>query len=205
MAVHPQSDVVSEIARLRGCIERTAAATEITLTRRFVAPDDDEPRSPAAEHRDLCRQLGALRDRVARAEDEDEAPPAVRAELATLLFFATTLQADAEAWRAALDERLRELERRRAAEQAERARLAAERAALVRRRDSLQFSIVETAERMARQNHGECRRTLPVFRFGDGLTVCSVSVAWPRRRLRLAKFWLVTLNDSRDDVLVRRG
>jgi hypothetical protein len=75
----------------------------------------------------------------------------------------------------------------------------------VRRRDSLQFSIVETAERMARQNHGECRRTLPVFRFGDGLTVCSVSVAWPRRRLRLAKFWLVTLNDSRDDVLVRRG
>jgi hypothetical protein len=205
MAVHPQSDVVSEIARLRGLIDRAAAATEMTLGHRFAAPDGDDPRSPGADHRELCRQLAALRDRVAHVEDENEAPPAVRAELATLLFFATTLQADADAWRAELEERLRAFARQRAAEEAERARLAAERAALVRLRDVLQVSIVETAERMARQNRGECRRTLPVFRFGEGLTVCSVSVSWPRRRLRFAKFWLVTLNDSHDDVLVRRG
>jgi hypothetical protein len=141
---------------------------------------------------------------VARAQGEGEDPRALRAELATLWFFARTLQADADTWRAALDARLREFERQRAAERAERARLAAEREELVLRRNALQSSIVETAERMALANRGECRRTLPVFTLGEALTVCSVSVASSRQRFRLAKVWLMTLNDSLDDVLVKR-
>jgi hypothetical protein len=82
--------------------------------------------------------------------------------------------------------------------------LAAQRAQLARRRDGLEFTIGQTAARMARQNGGECRRTLPVFTLGEGLTVCSVSVSWPRRGFRFAKRWLVTLNGAHDDVLVRR-
>jgi hypothetical protein len=120
------------------------------------------------------------------------------------MFFARTLQSDAATWRAALDARLQEFERQRAAEREQRARLLAEREELVQRRDALQFSIVETAERMAMEHRGECRRTLPVFTLGESLTVCSVSVASSRQRFRLAKVWLVTLNESLDDVLVKR-
>jgi hypothetical protein len=75
---------------------------------------------------------------------------------------------------------------------------------LARRRDALQSTIVQTGARMAQQNGGECRRTLPVFALGNGLSVCSVSVSSPRRGLRAAKQWLITLDDSRDKVLVRR-
>jgi hypothetical protein len=189
---------------LKGCIDRAAAAAETALSADLASPGDDDPRSPRTEQKELCRQLAALRQRVARAQDEDDEPRAVRAELATLMFFATTLQSDAATWRAALDARLQEFERQRAAEREERERLAAKREELVRRRDALQFSIVETAERMALENRGECRRTLPVFTLGESLTVCSVSVSSSRRRFRFAKVWLVTLNDSLDAVLVKR-
>jgi hypothetical protein len=74
----------------------------------------------------------------------------------------------------------------------------------VRRRAALEFTIGQTAGRIARQNGGECRRTVPVFTLGEGLTVCSVSVSWPSRGFRCAKRWLVTLNASRNAVLVRR-
>jgi hypothetical protein len=129
---------------------------------------------------------------------------ALRAELATLSFFAATLQADADSWRATLDERVEELERKRAAARRERDRLAAEREKLVRRRDALQLEVVQTATRMAQRDCGECRRTVPVFSLGEGLTVSSVSVLSPRKGFRFAKHWLVTLNGARDDVVVRR-
>ena len=80
---------------------------------------------------------------------------------------------------------------------------AAELDELARRRDDLQLTILQTAVRMAQQNRGECRRTLPVFTLGEGLTVCSVSVSRPRRWFRFAEYWLVTLNRSHD-VLIRR-
>lgn len=204
VAVYPQTDLFGEIARLTVSIDRAAAATEVTLTEHLSASEDDDPRSPLAERKELCRQLAALRDRVARAQDGSEEPRALRAELATLLFFAETLQADADTWRAALKHRINELERQRTAERQERERLAAQREELVRRRDALRFTIGQTAAQMAQQNGGECRRTLPVFTLGEGLTVCSVSVSWPRRGFRCAKRWLVTLNGSRNDVLVRR-
>lgn len=202
--VYSQTELFCEIARITVSIDRAAAATETTLTEHLPSSEDGDPRSPLAEHKELCRQLAALRDRVARAQYGSEEPRALRAELATLLFFAETLQADADTWRGALKQRVRELERQRAAERQERERLAAQREELVRCRDSLEFTIGQTAARMAQQNGGECRRTLPVFTFGEGLTVCSVSVSWPRRGFRFAKRWLVTLNGSRDDVLVRR-
>jgi hypothetical protein len=126
------------------------------------------------------------------------------------LFFAGTLQADADDWGSSLDQQIEELERQRAAARVERERLAAERErlvvereTLVRRRDALQLTILQTAARMAQQSRGECRRTIPVFTVGEGLTVCSVSVSCPRRPFRFAKQWLVTLTRSQD-VLVRR-
>jgi hypothetical protein len=204
VGVHPQTDLFCDIARLTVSIDRAAAATEIALTERLPVSGDIDPRSPLVEHKELCRQLAALRDRVARAQYGSEEPRALRAELATLVFFAETLQADADTWRGALKQRIRELERQRAAERQERERLAAQRAQLVRRRDDLEVTIGQTAARMARQNGGECRRTVPVFVLGEGLTLCSVSVSWPRRGFRFAKRWLVTLNGSRDDVLIRR-
>jgi hypothetical protein len=120
------------------------------------------------------------------------------------LFFAKTLQADAADWRSTLEERIEELERQRAAERQEQERLAAERERLVPRRDALRLRIVQTAAQIAAQRGGECRSTIPVVVLGAGLTVCSVSVSCPRRGLRAAKRWLVTLNDSRDDVKVTR-
>jgi hypothetical protein len=141
---------------------------------------------------------------VARARYESEDAPVLRAELATLLFFARTLQADAVTWRAALNESIKELERQRSAERQERQRLTAQREEVARRRDALRFGIAQTAARIAQQHGGECRRTLPVFTVGEGLTLCSVSVSCPKRGFRCAKRWLVTLSDSCDDVLIRR-
>ena len=203
MGADPQSNLVGEIARLEASIDRIAAATENVLAVDRPARADDGSRPLPAEHEELCRQLEALRERVALAADRNEDPPALRAELATLLSFARTLQADADHWRSALDDRARELERQRTAARREQERSAAELDELARRRDDLQLTILQTAVRMAQQNRGECRRTLPVFTLGEGLTVCSVSVSRPRRWFRFAEYWLVTLNRSHD-VLIRR-
>jgi hypothetical protein len=194
VGVDAQTDLASEIAGLKFAIGRAAAATELVLSAH---------RSESAEHEELSRQLGALRERVALAEHRNEGPRALRAELATLLFFALTLQADAENLRSALQDQVLEVERRRTAACQERERLAAEREKLVRRRDVLQSTILQTAVRVAQQYRGECRRTVPVVTLGEGLTVCSVTVSCPRRGLRFAKQWLVTLTGSHD-VLVRR-
>jgi hypothetical protein len=198
------TDVVSEIARLRLSIDRVAAAIEITLAGHPPTSRDEGPRLLVADQKELRRQLAALRERVDLAEQAHEGPRALRAELATLLFFAKTLQADAVDWRSALEERIKELERQRAAARREQERLAAERQKLVPRRDAIRSRVVQTAAQMADQCGGECRSTLPVVAIGAGLAVCSVSVSCPRRGLRFAKRWLVTLDDSRDDVTVIR-
>jgi len=183
----------SEIAQLGVSFDYAAATTETML-----AGDSPEP-----EHQELSRQLAALRERVALAHRRDDGPDALRAELATLLCFARTLQTDAENWRSALADRANELERRRAAAREEHERLDLERENLARRRETLQSTILQTAARMAQETRGEWRRTLPVITLGEGLTVCSVSVSFPRRGLRLAGQRLVTLGRSHN-VLVRR-
>jgi hypothetical protein len=198
VGVSPQSDIVAENGRLKASIDRAASATEVMLA------GGEEPGAPAAEQAELSRQLGALRNRVAAAERANEDPRALRAELATLLSFARTLQADADKWRSSVEQRSRSLERRRAAARRDRERLAAEREKLVQRRDGLQWTIIQTAARMVQRDGGEWRRTLPVFALGEGLTVCSVAVSCPRKGLHLPKQWLVTLNGSRDDVTIRR-
>ena len=203
MGADLQDSLASEIARLEVSIDRAAAATERTLAGHPPVARDDGSRPLPADHQELCRQLGALRERVAVAERRDEGPQALRAELATLLSFARTLQADADKWCSALQDEIDELERQKAAGRAQQQRLAAERENLVRRRDALQLTILETAARLAQRSRGECRRTVPVFSLAEGLTVCSVSVCCRRRGLRVAERWLVTL-DRTHDVLIRR-
>ena len=193
MGADPQTVWASEIAELGVSIDRAAAATELMLA-------DQRQES---EPQELRRQLAALRERVALAHRRGGDPVALRAELATLLCFARTLQADAENWRSALADRARDLERRQAAVRQERRRLDLERENLVRRRETLQSTILQTAVRMAQETRGEWRRTLPVITLGEGLTVCSVSVSFPRRGLRLAGQRLVTLSRSHS-LLVRR-
>ena len=200
VGVDAQTDLVAEIVGLKFAIDRAAEAARILLAGRPSASGDDRA---WAEREELKRQLEALRERVAAAERLNEGPGSLRAELATLLFFARTLQADAEAWRSALQDQVRELERQRRAACDERERLAAEHDKLVRRREALQSTILQTAARLAQQNRGECRRTVPVITLGVGLTVCSVSVACPRRGFRFARLWVVTLTGS-CDVLIRR-
>jgi hypothetical protein len=189
----PQTVLASEIAELHAAIDRAAAATE-----RMLADQAPDP-----EHQELSRQLAALRERVESAQHRNDEPSALRAELATLSSFARTLQSDTQTYRAVLATRANELDRQKAAARAEEERLVLAREDLVKRREALQSTILQTAARMAQQTRGECRRTLPVFTLGDGLTVCSVSVAYPRRGLRLAGHWLVTLGRSHD-VLIRR-
>jgi hypothetical protein len=189
----PQTPTACEIVQLGVSIERAAAVTESMLA--------GQP--PEAEYHELERQLAALRARVRLAHGRDGDPVALRAELATLLSFARMLQADAENWRARLADRARELERHQAAVRQEHQRLDRERENLVRRRETLQSTILQTAARMAQETRGEWRRTLPVITLGEGLTVCSVSVSFPRRGLRLAGQRLVTLGRSHN-VLVRR-
>jgi hypothetical protein len=197
------SSLVSEIAGLRDTINRAAAATDVMLAGHPPRSAVDDPRSRLAEYGELCRQLAALRGRVTTAEYGNEDPRALRAELATLLFFARTLQADTDCWRSAVNDEIEEPERRRTAARQGQETLAAEHEKLVRHRDILQLTILQTAGRMAQQHRGECRRTVPVFTLGEGLTVCSVSVSCPRRGFRFTKQWLVTLNRAHD-VLVRR-
>lgn len=193
MGADPETVLASEIAELHGAIDRAASATERMLA----------DQAPNPEHQELCRQLAALRKRVENAQDRNGDPSALRAELATLSFFARTLETDAQQYRAGLANHAHELERQKAAERAQEERLVLAREDLVKRREALQSTILQTAARMAQQTRGECRRTLPVFTLGDGLTVCSVSVAYPRRGFRLAGHWLVTLGRSHD-VLIRR-
>lgn len=199
MGADPQTDdVVSEVDRLRVSIDRAAAAIEIAIACTAPAPADDDP-----EHTELRRQLAALRERVAQAERRNEGPQALRAELATLLCFARTLEADADRRRSALEEQTKQHERLQSAAREQRASRAAEREKLVRHRDALQSTILQTGARMAQQYRGECRRSIPVRTLGEGLTVCSVSVSCPRRGLRFAKQWLVTLTLSHDVLVIR--
>jgi hypothetical protein len=204
LGVESETDVVSEVAQLRVLIDREAAATGMTLTDSPAASEDDGRRWGAVEQEELHRQLASLREYVACALSRNEDPGALRAELATPLSFAKTLRTDAETWRAAREEALQELELQEDVARQERERLAAKREELVRRRDALQFTIDETAKRVAHENGGGCRRTMPVLALGERLIVCSVIVASPRRGFRSPKRWLVTLNDSRDQVLVTR-
>lgn len=188
---------------MRLAIGRESAAADQALNGHASASDNDYPRWGWVEHTELRRQLDALRGHVARALFRSRDQLDLRAEFATLLPFAQTLRTDAEAWRAALEDGLREVAREEAAARGERERLAAERERLLRRRDALQSTIDETAGHIAQRNGGDCRRTLPVFRLGEALTVCSVAVFSPSRRFRFQKDWLVTLGDSRE-VRVRR-
>ena len=73
------------------------------------------------------------------------------------------------------------------------------------RRDALQSTIDETAGRIAQQNGCDCRNTLPVFRLGEALTVCSVVVLSATRWFAPQPDWLVTLNDAGDRVRVTRS
>lgn len=195
-------DSCTEVGRLVADIDRAAQAADAALSACTLGGVAGS--APMNEGSELCRQLTSLRNRVATALQADDDPRSLRSELATLLFFATTLAADAAAWRAGLDAAIREHERQAAAERRERERRAAEREALVRRRDALQSAIVQTASRMAQPDGGECRNTLPVFTLGTGLTVCSVSVSSPGSRFRSPKHWLVTLDGSHEAVVIRR-
>jgi hypothetical protein len=196
-----QTDLPAEIAALRAAIDREADATRCLLREPLVSKTGSEQ----GELTELDRQLSALRAYVARALGGDEGPLALRAELATLLAFAKMLRADAEACFAAFDEARRGIERREQEAHAERERLAAERGALVRRRDALQAEIDQTAANMSREAGGEHRRTVPVLTLAAGVTVCSAAVLHPRRRFRYDERWLVTLDDARHQVVIRRS
>ena len=76
---------------------------------------------------------------------------------------------------------------------------------LMSRRDALQSTIDETAGRIAQQNGCDCRNTLPIFRLGEALTVCSVVVLSATSWFRPRPDWLVTLNDACDHVRVTRS
>src|ERR1700760_2319688 len=115
MGAEPQTSAVSEIAQLRAAIDSAAAATEVTLAEQSPVAEHKDLRARVAERRELSRQLNALRERVNLAEGRNEGPLVLRAELATLLSFARTLEADADRWRAAGEERDRELQRQRIA------------------------------------------------------------------------------------------
>jgi hypothetical protein len=203
VGVSTDTDVVSEVARLRASIDRVAAATEIRLAG-LPPRSEDEDRPLMLEREELRRQLAALRERVVLAEQVNENSRALRAELATLLFFARTLQADAAEWHSRLDKRIQEVARQIALELREQERLAAEREKLMPLRDALRLRVVQAAEGMAARYGGECRRTVPVVPLEYGLGVCSVTVSCPRRGLRSPKRWLVTLDESRDGVRVIR-
>src|SRR5690242_11537149 len=126
MGTDPEADVAADIAALDASIESDAGAAESAL--RHALPGLETDRGPEPpEQRELCRQLSALRQRVARARAELTDPHALRAELATLGFFAQMLRADADRWQARATEALAELERRQAALRHEQERLAAER------------------------------------------------------------------------------
>ena len=197
----PEMAIISDIAALRASIDHEAAAATLALS---LGPGDvggADLELPGRE--ELVRQLAALRERVEQASSGGGDPGEVRAELATLVFFAKTLRGDAEVWRAGLHQAVAELERKEMAARLERERLAAEQAEIVRRRQALQTRIDQEAGLIAHQKRGECRRTLPVITLHPGLTVSSMTVSRARGRFRSVKLWLVTLDEGRADVLVR--
>jgi len=157
------------------------------------------------EHRELKRQAGALHESVSGATVRSAGDRVLlRADLATLLSFARTLRGDAETWRAAFEDRRKEVALLEAEERRERQRLAAAREALLRERDALQSRMDDAAKRIVRDSGGEYRRTFPGFALAETVSVWSVWVSCPRKGLRSSKRWLVTLNGGRDRVTVRR-
>jgi hypothetical protein len=199
-------DLALDIARLSEELDRRTARIDVTLSDHPCSlQGGDLVWSGQTEHRELRRQLGALRASVPAARSRGSGDPALfRAELATLLSFAKTLESDAVAWRAGFEAGLRELEAQEAASRAARERLTAEHDALIKRRDVLQRAIDATAARIARDSRGECRRTVPCVSVGDTVTVLSQWVRCPRHGFSLEKHWLVTLDRVQDRVLVRR-
>jgi hypothetical protein len=205
LRIDAQTQVVAEIARLQVSIGREAAAVAKTLNGCPSMPADDNRPPGWVEHEELSRQLHSLHEHVAQAPSRSRDQPDLRAEFATLLALAKTLRTDAETWRTAFEDGLKELRRKESAAREEREKLVAERETLIRRRDALQFTIEETAGQIAHENSCDCRHTLPVFRLGEAVTVCSVAVLSPRRWFRFQPDWLVTLNDARDEVQVTRS
>lgn len=193
-----------QLAELPALIDSQVAAICAALDDAAPALAEAGPAGQDAEHRELLRQLAALRDRVARARRELREPRALRAELATLLSFAGTLRADAESLRSARQETQELLAHAELAARQEGERLAAEREAALRLRDVLQAKVVQMAEWIACGDEHQCRRTVPVVALDSDVTVCSVGVATPKRRFRSRQFWLVTLSETRDDVLAIR-
>lgn len=198
--------LASDIARLAAAIGREVAVIGTTLSEHpCTFEGGDLVWSGQTEHRELRRQLGALRDSVSRAPARSEGDPSLfRAELATLLSFAKTLASDAVRWRADFDAGLRARAVQEAAAREERERLTAKRDALIRHRDALQSRIDAAAIRMAQDAGGECRRTVPCISLADAVTVVSQWVSCPRQGFTLEKHWLVTLDGGREQVLVRR-
>lgn len=197
-----EAGVTADINALSSSIDRDTEAAASALE--HVWPPADEERGRALpEHQELCRQLTALRLRVARARSELTTARALRSELATLGFFAQMLRADADRWQAGAQEVLAELARQEAAIRREQERQAARREELLLRRDALQEEIDRTAAEVADGTRGECRRTVPVIQFGDAVTVSSITVSTRRRLFRAMRLWLVTLSEDRNSVLVR--
>jgi hypothetical protein len=193
-----------ELLELRGSIDRQVAVIVSALSDLAVSPPEGDPATHLAEHRELVRQLGVLRDRVSRAQSELNDLRTLRAELATLEFFARTLRTDVENLRASAHEAREEAARQERAALLELERSAAQREEALRRRDALQAEIVQLAEALARGDRRQCRRTVPVLALDEGVTVCSVGVATPKRPFRPRRFWLVTLTGRCDQVLARR-
>jgi hypothetical protein len=200
-----QNDLIDEITRLDVAIDREATAAAKLLRRHPPTLANGNLGSGPADHRELSRQLTALHEKVAQAQGRDEGRVTLRAELATLLAFARTLRADAESLPAAFEARRRELERRERAARREQQRLAAERDAWLRQRNALQSRIDAAAARMARESGGEWRRTLPCFRVCEAFTVCSALVVRPGIGLRGEQRWLISLDDAREELVVRRS
>jgi hypothetical protein len=204
--VGSDSDLAGDIGRLAAAIASEASSIDRTLGEhpcRFEG--GDLLWSGQTQHRELRRQLGALRGSVTRAQERSEGDATLlRAELATLLSFAKTLAADSLTWRGDFEAGLRELERREAAAREQRERLTAEREVLIGRRDALQANIDRAARLIAAGSGGEYRRTVPCVALGERVTVVSQWVLCPRKGLRSEKHWLVTLDGAGDQVLVRR-
>lgn len=203
MASDSPAHIAADIAALDVAIAGDASSAQRALGHVWP-PAEEERGREIPEHRELCRQLAALRQRVGRARSELTDPHELRAELATLNFFAQTLRADADRWQTQAHQALEDLARREAAVRAERERLAAERDELLRRRDALQAEIEQAAAAVADGTRGECRRTVPVIQFADAVTVSSITVSTPRRRFRALRLWLITVSEDRDGVLIRR-
>jgi hypothetical protein len=169
--VDAQTHVGSEIAWLRASIGRAAAAVDGTLNDHRFASDDGYPRWGGVEHRELSRQLNALHEHVARAPSRSQDQLDLRAEFATLLCFAKALQTDAEAWRAAFRDGLKELEREEAAAREDRERLAAE--------SALCDGETRCSRRLMKRPDGSRKRAAAIFAercLSSGLVKLSLSV-----------------------------